>query len=173
MREWTSAVPALAFDAIEDSAEEAIDELVALVVGLAAHVGAGLDGVAAIDLAAVDLVELYRSIKGHVDEHNWQNSLQGGLTHSGNFVVSDEVGSQEGGADELNDVVGFRQLCQDLTFPFFAREDERVHPPGEGMVLCSPQACLKEFEERILCFGVIVSPREKELDVRHENLQGE
>ena len=173
MREWTSAVPALAFDAIDDSAEEATDELVALVVSLAAHVGVGLDGVAAIDLAAVDLVELYRSIKGHVDEHDGQRLLQGGLAHSGNLVVTNEVGGQEGGADELNDVVGFRQLCQDLSFPFLAREDERVLPPGEDVVLCNPQAGLEQLEDGILSLGVIVGPREEQSDVGHVSLQSE
>ena len=110
-------------------------------------------------------MELPGAVEGDVHKHDGQRLLQRGLAHSGNLVVTNEVGGQEGGADELDDVVGFRQLRQDLIFPFLAREDERVLPPGEDVVPCIPQARLEQLEEGFLELGVIVCPREKQLDI--------
>ena len=104
-------------------------------------------------------------VEGDVHKHDGQRLLQRGLAHAGNLVVTNEVGGQEGGADELDDVVGFRQPRQDLIFPFLAREDERVLPPGEDVVPCIPQAGLEQLEEGFLELGVIVCPREKQLDI--------
>lgn len=103
----------------------------------------GLVGIAAVDLAAVNLVKLHGPIEGYVDEHDWQRLLQGGFAHTGNLVVTNELGCQEGGADELDDIVGFLQLCPDLFLPFFARQDKRVLPPGEGVVLRNLQGGLE------------------------------
>lgn len=77
-RDWHSAVSRLSADPKADALNETVDELVALVIGFAADVGVLITSLLnAVDLSAIDLVELHRSIEGYVDEHDGQGLLQG------------------------------------------------------------------------------------------------
>ena len=157
----------LLVDAADHAANEAVNEAVALVGALEAVVGAPLRGRAAVDLSAVDLVELPGAIERDIDEHDGEE-LVFNLADAGDIAVLHR--GEEVGAEEKDDVVRLRQVLGGLRFPVLAGEDERALLPGEVTVLDGLQSRLGEREEALGVLMVLAGLESDQLDRCHVNL---